>query len=335
VTGNRFRVSKPLMHRLEEHGVRLPELLRRAGLPAAFFDADKVLATTPQLFALWRAIGEASADPAIGLKLGAEQRLERFEPISIAAVCSKTFREALDRMARHKRLVCPEEIRVRTSGDEATVEFVFLEADEAEPEVLVDICLSRIFTIGCRGTERIKNALRVELTRPSRRREMFEQHFGCRVKFDAERNLVAFRRTDLDLPFVTYNQELLDVVLDRLESDLKAQTSRPDLRDQIRTILRRTIAGRRPVVDEVARDLGLSVRTLQRRLGDLGVSFQEIVEDTRRAMARHYLRQSDVELKETAYLLGYEDTNSFFRAFQGWEGTTPGAWRSRHGVADA
>jgi AraC-like DNA-binding protein len=71
-------------------------------------------------------------------------------------------------------------------------------------------------------------------------------------------------------------------------------------------------------------------RTLQRRLTDAGITFQQVVEETRRELARHYLKQRAVELNEAAFLLGFEDANSFFRAFQGWEGTTPGAWRTRH-----
>ena len=74
----------------------------------------------------------------------------------------------------------------------------------------------------------------------------------------------------------------------------------------------------------------MSARTLQRRLTDAGITFQQLVEDTRRDLARHYLKQSAVELNEAAYLLGYEDANSFFRAFHVWEGTSPGEWRTQH-----
>jgi AraC-like DNA-binding protein len=78
----------------------------------------------------------------------------------------------------------------------------------------------------------------------------------------------------------------------------------------------------------------MSARTLQRRLTDAELTFQQLVEDTRRELAHHYLKHSTVELNEAAFLLGYEDSNSFFRAFHGWEGTSPGEWRVRHGATE-
>ncbi|MBU6410390.1 MAG: AraC family transcriptional regulator ligand-binding domain-containing protein [Verrucomicrobia bacterium] len=102
---DRFRVSSLLAPRLAEHKIALSALLQRAGLPSGFFQQDKIYATTAELFALWRAVGETSGDPAIGLKFGAEPRLERYHPTAIAAVCSRSFRDALQRVARYKRLI--------------------------------------------------------------------------------------------------------------------------------------------------------------------------------------------------------------------------------------
>ena len=79
----------------------------------------------------------------------------------------------------------------------------------------------------------------------------------------------------------------------------------------------------------------MSARTLQRRLTDADITFQQLVEDTRRDLARHYVEHSTAELNQTAFLLGYGDANSFFRAFHGWEGTSPGEWRTRHRTAHA
>jgi AraC-like DNA-binding protein len=331
---DQFKVSNLLAQRLGEHQVSLPVLLRRAGLPADFFQQEKICVATAELFALWRAIGETSGDPAIGLKLGAEPRFERYQPSAIAAVCSRSFRDALQRIARYKQLTCPEEIRVHATGDEASVEFFYLQAEEVQPDVLVDLCLSWILSIGRRGTDGQVTPLRLELTRPAQHRELLESHFGCRVLFKTGRNALVFHSSDLDRPFVTHNEELLKAIGAQLENELQTHNSSVDVGEQVKHTLKRSLAGKRPTLQHVAQELHLSVRTLQRRLTDANITFQQLVEDTRRELARHYLKQSTVELNEAAFLLGYEDANSFFRAFHVWEGTSPGEWRTRHRMGE-
>ena len=327
---DRFRISSLLPGRLAEHDLSLPALLRLAGLPANFFQQEKIHATTAELFSLWHAIGELSTDPDIGLKLGAEPRMERYHPIAVAAVCSRTYHDALQRMSRYKQLTCPETIQVSTAGGEARVEFIYHEADNNEPEVLIDMALAWILTTGRRGTNGQITPLRLELKRPARRREDLEAHFGCRVKFKAPRNALVLRKADLDRPFVTHNEELLAAIGAQLETELQAKHSSMDLGEQVKRSLKRSLAGRRPSLQDVAREIGMSPRTLQRRLGEAAISFQQLVEETRRELACHYLKHSSVELNEAAFLLGYEDANSFFRAFHRWEDTSPGEWRTRH-----
>ena len=113
---NRFRVSGTIARRLEELGLAPISVLRHAGLPMGLFEQSKIWVTTEEMFALYSAVQEISGDPGIGLKLGSEERIERYDPIAIAALYTRTFRDALDRMARYKRLTCPEEIRIVERG---------------------------------------------------------------------------------------------------------------------------------------------------------------------------------------------------------------------------
>jgi Arabinose-binding domain of AraC transcription regulator, N-term len=98
---NRFRVASTLPRKLEELGVPPADVLRQAGLPNGLFDQDRILVSTEELFALYRGLGQASPDPAIGLKLGTEPRIERYDPIAIAAVSARSFRDALQRLGRY------------------------------------------------------------------------------------------------------------------------------------------------------------------------------------------------------------------------------------------
>jgi len=326
---DRFRITKAWAQRFAAEKIAVPTLLQRAGLPATLFQQEKIYVTTAEVFALWRNVAEMSPDPGFGLKLGAELRFERSHPVAIAGVCSRTFGDALQRLARYKQLTCPEEIRVHRKAQETSVEFFFIEAKEAQPDIMVDVGLSWILNVGRRGTDGEITPLRLELSRPVKHRPLLERHFGCRVCFKADRNALVFRSSDLELPFVTHNEELLTVIGTHMESELKARNASVNVGQQVKDTLRRSLAGKRPTLQDVAHELGLSSRTLQRRLTDAGITFQQLVEETRRELARHYLKQRAVELNEAAFLLGFEDANSFFRAFQGWEGTSPSEWRTR------
>ncbi|HEX4138402.1 MAG TPA: helix-turn-helix transcriptional regulator [Bryobacteraceae bacterium] len=151
---------------------------------------------------------------------------------------------------------------------------------------------------------------------------------GCPVKFAARRNQLLFRNEDIAQPFLTHNPDLLELVAPQLEAELTRQLADKSLQEQVKGILKKFLAGQRPRLEDVARELRVSARTLQRRLLAESLTFQNLVEEARREMAQHYLIESSLELNETAYLLGYEDPNSFIRAFHQWEGTSPGEWRS-------
>jgi AraC-like DNA-binding protein len=168
----------------------------------------------------------------------------------------------------------------------------------------------------------------VEFQRPDSNRQLYEDHFECPVKFGAPHNMLLFRSADLAQPFLTHNPDLLEMVAPQLDAELNQQLAHKSLKEQVKGILKKFLAGQRPLLEDVAVELRVSTRTLHRRLLAERITFQNLVEEARRELAQHYLLQSSLELSETAYLLGYEDPNSFFRAFHRWEGTSPGEWRS-------
>ncbi|WP_342379984.1 AraC family transcriptional regulator [Myxococcus stipitatus] len=323
----RFRVAYTLPRRLAEMGISPEAVLRRACLPLGLFDVEKIQVTTDEFFALYRGITESSDDPAIGLKLGTEHRVERYDPVAIAGLYARSFRDAIERIARYKALLCPEELRLSERGDESEVRFIWSFGDEREPPLLVDHCFAWLLGVGRKGTERPLTPKRVELQRAVAHKPMYEAHFGCSVKFKARHDALVFHRADLDLPFVSHNPDLLGVIAPQLELELGKRLPSSSLGERAKSVLKRQLAGQRPAIQQVASELSVSTRTLQRRLSEEGFSFQGLLEEARRELARHYLAHSPLELSEIAYLLGYEDANSFFRAFHHWEGVPPGQWR--------
>ncbi|MBB5317972.1 AraC family transcriptional regulator [Tunturibacter empetritectus] len=323
----RFRIPGRLATRLHELGVGASAVLQSAGLAPGLLDQPRIVVTTEELFALWRGVGVNSPNPAIGLELGTETKAEHFDPIALAALSTASFGEAMEQMARYKQLSCPEEIIHEMDDSEWSIQFRWLLADSVEPAVLTDLCFAWVLCIARHGTGTRISPLRLELARQPTHAKIFERHFGCPIVFGAVRNAIIFRSSDAALPFVTSNAELLAMLAPQFDEELKQHKGEESFPERVRAAIQRKLAGRRPKMQEIARELHISSRTLQRRLQDAGYSFQQVLEEARHQLARHYLNNSLLELNETAYLLGYEDSNSFVRAFRMWEGTPPAHWR--------
>jgi AraC-like DNA-binding protein len=322
-----FRVPGRLAAKLEESGIRVSALLQSAGLMPGLLDQPRILVTTDELFALWRAIGRASPDPAIGLLLGTELKPEHFDPVALAALSTASFGDAMRQVARHKLLSCPEEIAHHFDGKEWSIQFRWLLASDAEPEVLTDLCFAWVLTIARHGTGTRLSPLRVEFVRRRAHQKSLERHFGCPIHFGAARNAMVFRASDAELPFVTRNVDLLAMLAPQIDEELKQHNGEETFPERVRAAIQKKLTGHRPKMQDIARELHISSRTLQRRLQDAGYNFQQVLEEARHQLARHYLNNSMLELNETAYLLGYEDANSFVRAFRTWEGVPPAHWR--------
>ena len=188
--------------------------------------------------------------------------------------------------------------------------------------------------LGRRGTGENLAPVLVELARPAVSRAVLEKYFGCSIKFDAKVDRIAFLRKDLDKLFATYNKDLLDVLAPELDRRLEHHDASESVTEQTKWVIRRRLTAGRPDIRSVAAELAMSERSLQRRLTGEGVSFQSLVSQIRHQMALEHLTDSSLSLIEVAYLLGYEDQNSFFRVFRQWEDKTPSEWRAANLIAN-
>jgi len=105
-----------------------------------------------------------------------------------------------------------------------------------------------------------------------------------------------------------------------------------DWLEQVRRTIASSVCDGQPRIGGVARRLGLSVRTLQRRLGERGVAFRAVVEDVRRELAVRYIADRRTPLTDVAFLVGYSELSAFGRAFRRWTGSSPLAMRRRTAV---
>ncbi|PTY06776.1 AraC family transcriptional regulator [Verrucomicrobia bacterium LW23] len=326
---DRIRLACAFWDGLKSLGVAPSAVLHRANMPAALYSGES-MATTAQYFAIWRAVRELVGDPTVGWKFVNGLESSQFHPTLLAALHARTFRDSIERLARYKRLCCSQEFHLIPAADgEVRVEVAFpLLAGEPVPELLTDSAFALVMELGRRGTKTPLRARRVELIRPAEPGNSFEDYFGCPVLYGAARDGLILPACDLELPYLTHNEELLHMLSSQFEHQLESEAQKPGILAQVRWVLKRLLAGSRPDLVMVARELGMSDRTLQRRITDAGSTFRRLLSETRHELARQYLGDESNEIVEAAFLVGFEDPNSFYRAFRSWEGTTPAEWRA-------
>jgi AraC-like DNA-binding protein len=323
---DRIKLPRVFWAGLKSIGLTPGAVLRRSNLPATVYSGES-LVTTAQNFAIWRAIRELSNDSTVGWKFMSQVATDQYHPTLLAALHARTYRESLERLARYKQLCSVEEFRFTQKGDEVLVEVSWpFAGEEPVPALLVDAIFALVTELGRRGTKTKLNPKRIELTRPAEPENRFEEYFGCPVKYRATRDALVLRVADLERPFATHNDELLQMLAPQFEQALKG--TRQSILAQVKWILKRLLSGSQPDLAMVAKELGMSERTLQRRITDEGTTFRELLNETRHELARQYLGNKLVEINEAAFLVGYEDPNSFYRAFRSWEGKTPAEWRA-------
>lgn len=327
MAADRIPVPSVVANRLTDLGLNADQIWRHAGISPTLMQRPKLILTTSQYFAVWHALEVLSENPLIGLRIGAEARTDQFDSASFAALHSANFGEALQRLARYKRLSCPEEIRIVQSDNQVKITFHWLFAQDEAPAALTDAAFANIQLLLGIGTGKVISPLRVDLARTNNNLQKYEQHFACAVRMGTAQNVLVYPSSTLLEPFSTSNPDLIAALLPGLEIQLDAATPL-SIDQQVKSVLREMMRGERPSIAAVARHLYLSPRTLQRRLTDAHTSYQEILDTVRLDIAQKLLTNTDMELGEIAFYLGFDELNSFQRIFHKWQGLTPTQWRA-------
>ncbi|WP_197379291.1 AraC family transcriptional regulator [Mycolicibacterium mengxianglii] len=307
---------------LKDLGVAPSDVLRRAGLPEDLFQQPSARLAPEDYHRLWNAIGAETGDAAFPVRLCRAVRAESFSPPLFAALCSPNFVVAARRISQYKKLVAPFRFDVVETEHAVTVELSWPEASPSPPTSLVMMELLFCVTLLRMGT---REALQpTEVTTPvlPGTPAPYEEFLGAHV-YRAPRHRVVFSAADAARPFLTSNEPLWRAFEPELRRRLGDLDTPSTTAERIRAALLEALPSGQASMDLIAKKLALSKRTLQRRIEAEGTNFQQILDQTRTNLSRHYLENTALSVPEIAFLLGFSEPNSFYRAFRVWTGTTP------------
>ncbi|MEH3039198.1 MAG: AraC family transcriptional regulator ligand-binding domain-containing protein [Sphingomonas paucimobilis] len=304
-------------------------IAQQAGLSDAVYLDRSHTIPTRSAFAIWRSIEASAGNPTFGLEMMGTVGFHIHEPIFLAANHAPTFRDALDAIRRFERLYTPLELRFVERDGLFHISRHWLTTDDPEPSLSVDFGFARLIGHGRRGTRHAINAVRLDLRRRGPRLEAMEEFFGCNVRYGANSDALILRTEDVDRAFHTSETDLYEVIANGIIGAIAERTATSSIDERVKAVIGNAVrAGGRMDLDQIAAELAMSSRTLQRRIEASGISFRELQADSRHEFAREMIA-GQVELKRVASRLGYADIQSFYRAFKRREGVSPALWRSR------
>ena len=275
---------------LADLGVSAANVLRRAGLPDDLLHQPSVRLVPEDYYRLWNGAEQEKGDPLFAIRVCEAVRSESFSPPLFAALCSPNLSVAAQRVAKYKRLIGPMQMDVREDRDALTIEFAWQGGAQPPPTSLVMMELLFCVTlvrIGTREPIRPIDVMTTDLPSPL---EPYEMFLGTRPRHGPAHR-VGFAISDAVRPFITSNEPLWAA----FEPDLRQRLAHLDVSvtvaKRVRAALHEGIPSGLTTMEAIASKLAFSKRTLQRRIEAEGTSFQQILKETREALARHYLEK--------------------------------------------
>ena len=321
---------------IERHDLAPDPLFRAAGIDPAIIRDPHAQIPRSNSDALLGALASRIAEPAFGLQAARCWHPSNLGTLGYAWLSSSTLRSGLRRVARYWRIVIAD-VAVRLDETPEGVEFVHASADrpgvaegirgDAVMAIIHDMCRTN-FGDGFRP-QRI--AFRRTAPVDS---HAYEALFRCPVTFGADANRIVIGRTEADHPLPTGNRDIA-AAHDGVLVEQLARLEKANIVARLRASLLERMTLGEFSEEDLASDLHMSRRSLQRRLAEADESYQSLVDDTRRDMALRYIEDPAKSATDITFLVGYSQQSAFTRAFRRWTGMSPSEYRASKSLAQA
>ena len=318
-------VPKLALEVARERGADPVEVARRAGVDIEAIDAKSRVPRRVEL-AVWRAASDM--DPDVGIVAAAHPELTaRFGLLGFLARSTSSVLEALQVGAAYHGLV-KRDVHVSVDVRSSEVELVTAGTTIpscAWPRAALDFSVIPYVTLTRAWAGAALRPLEVHSTaaRPSRMRA-YDRILDCPIRFEAKRNAIVFARDELHVPLRSTQPDLAVFLRELADTELASAARVKDPRAEVHTAIARAMSRGGPMqLPAVARSLGVSARTLQRRLAAEGTDFARVLDEVRADAAVELLRAGDLGFTAIADRVGFADAKSLRRAFVRWFGKRP------------
>jgi AraC-like DNA-binding protein len=323
-------LSRLAIARLKSAGVEVAPLLKRVGLtPEVIADPEERMSVRSQI-ALLDEAASALKDDCLGFTLARDHDPREIGLLYYVMASSQTLGDGLKRVARYSRITNEALVVGYREGNRLVVSLSYSGVSRHSDRHEMEFCMFGLLRI-CRmltGQNIVPQYFSIAHHRAEGASEM-ARFVGTKVEFGADRDEFALNVDARELPLTHADTHLNDLLLKYCEAalaDRRGDTSQ--LRTRVENAISSLLPHGRVLVEDVARSLGMSKRTLARRLSDEGLNFTEILQQLRRDLAVRYLDERKLHVSKIAWLLGFHEVSAFTHACKRWTGKTPSEMRT-------
>ena len=323
-------LSRLAIARLESAGVPVAPLLSRVGLTAELIaDPEERLSVQSQI----RLLDEAAIalkDDCLGFTLARDFDPRELGLLYYVMASSQTLGDGLKRVARYSQITNEAVVVRYQEGNMLIIGLSYSGIPRHSDRHQIEFCMFGVLRV-CRmltGQKLVPQHFSIAHHRSADTSEM-ARFVGTKVEFGADTDEFALDLNARELPLIHSDPYLNDLLLKYCEAVLADRRGdKSQLRTRVENATSSLLPHGRVLVEDVARSLGMSERTLARKLSDERLNFTEIFQQLRRDLAVRYLDDPKLHVSKIAWLLGFRDVSAFTHAFKRWTGKTPSEMRT-------
>ncbi len=315
----------------ELKGAKREEIIKEANISPELLSDPKNRVTVEQTMDVWKAIVNQTGSHDIGLECGLRARFQTMGVLGYVMMNSSSIIKAWTKLCNYQELVLSIVLQeILIEDDLITFRGVMQEEWQEEFRYTIDFIYTSCLTLikNCTSKDIHPLELGFNFPKPSNINRYHEIFDPATIKFSCDNPYITFKKADLEKPITAYDAGMFE----HFEKLLKEIADEHDSINMTTRAVRNTILKRLkadvPKSKEIAKELAMSIRTLQLALQNEGTTYQKILNDVRKEVAIKQLTKSHNNVTDVAFLTGFSDISVFSRNFKKWTGLSPSEFQS-------